>query len=63
MKKEDFFSKITSRCPDDDEINRTKEIYKMIDSKNGEDLTQLYLKSDVNSLADVFEKFVKASTT
>ena len=25
LKKKDFFSKLTNKCPDDDEIERTKE--------------------------------------
>ena len=59
--KEDFFSKLKNKCPDDDEIKRTMDIFKKFDNKNGEDLTQLYLKSDVLLLACVFEKFLKAS--
>ena len=43
VKKEDFFSKLRS----DKEIERTKEIIKLFDIKNGEELTQIYLKSDV----------------
>ena len=62
LKKEDFFSKLKKKCPDDNEIKRTKEIFEVIDIKDGEDLTKLYLKSDVILLADVFEKFVKVST-
>ena len=62
LKKEDFFSKLKNDYPDDDEIERTKEIIKLFDIKNGEELTRLYCKSDVILLADVFEKFVKVST-
>ena len=62
LQKEDFFSKLKNECPDDDEIERTKEIIKLFDIKNGEELTKLYCKSDVILLADVFEKFVKVST-
>ena len=62
LKKEDFFSKLKIDYPDDDEIARTKEIIKLFSIKNGEELTILYCKSDVNLLADVFEKFVRAST-
>ena len=60
--KEDFFFKLKNKCPDDDEIERTKEIMKMFDGKNGEELTKLYCKSDVILLTDVMEKFVNVST-
>ena len=61
LKKEDFFSKLKNDYPDDDEIERTKEIIKLFNIKNGEQLTKLYCKSDVILLADVMEKFVKVS--
>ena len=61
LKKEDFFSKLKNNCPDDDEIERTREIIKLFDIKNGEELTKVYCKSDVILLADVIEKFVKVS--
>ena len=61
LKKEDFFSKLKNDYPDDDEIERTKEIIKLFDIKNREELTKLYCKSDVILLADVIEKFVKVS--
>ena len=62
LKKEDFFNKLKNDYPDDDEIERTKEIIKLFNIKDGEELTKLYCKSDVILLADVFEKFVKVST-
>ena len=62
LKKEDFFSKLKNGYPDDDEMERTKEIIKLFTIKDGEELTRLYCKSDVILLADVFEKFVKVST-
>ena len=62
LKKEDFFSKLKNDYPDDDEIERTNEIIKLFNIKDGEELTKLYCKSDVILLADVFEKFVKVST-
>ena len=61
LKKEDF-SKLKNKCPEDDEIARTKDIIESFDIQNGEELTELYCKSDVILLADVFEKFVKVST-
>ena len=61
MTKEDFFSKLKNKCPDDEVIERTKEIIKVFENKNGEELTEIYLKSDVLLLACVFEKFLKVS--
>ena len=60
--REDIFSKSKNNCPEGDEITRTKEIIKIFDIKNGEELTKLYLKIGVISLPDIFEKFVKVST-
>ena len=60
LKKEDFFSKLKNGYLDAGEIERTKEIIKLFNNKNGE-LTEIYLKSDVLLLACVFEKFIKIS--
>ena len=60
LKKEDFFSKLKNGYPDDKEIERTKEIIKKFNIKNGE-LTEIYFKSDALLLACVFEKFIKVS--
>ena len=62
LKKEDFFNKLKNKCPDDDVIERTKEIIKLFDIKNGEELTKLYCKSDVILLADVIEEIVKQNS-
>ena len=61
LTKEDFFSKLKNDYPSDEEIERTKEIIKIFDTKNGEELTEFYLKSDILLLACVFEKFIKVS--
>ena len=61
MEKEDFFGKIKNKCPDDNEIQRTKEIVRIFDSKSGEHTTKLYFGKDVILLADVFEKSIKIS--
>ena len=61
LKNEEFFSKLKNKCPDDEEIERTKEIIKIFIIKNWEELTEIYLKSDVLLLACVFEKFIKVS--
>ena len=62
LKKEDFFIELKNDYPDDVEIERTKEIIKLFNIKDGEQLTKLYCKTDVILLGDVFEKFVKVST-
>ena len=61
LENKDFFSKLKNKCPDDKEIDRTREINKKFNIKNGKELTELYLKSDIILLADVFEKFIKIS--
>ena len=48
LKKEDFFSKLKNECPDDEEMERTEEIIKLFDLKNGEELTKLFCKNDVS---------------
>ena len=47
IKKEDFFSKLKNVYPDNEEIERTKEIIKLFGIKNEEELTETYLKSDI----------------
>ena len=44
LKNDNFISKLKTKCPSDEEIERTKENIKLFDIKNGEELTQLYLK-------------------
>ena len=62
LKKADFFSKLRNKCPDDNEIERTIQVTNLFNIKNGEELTSLYVKTDIILLADVFEKFMKVST-
>ena len=62
MKKEDFLIKLRNDYPDDEAIERTKQIIKLFNIKSGKELTKLYLKRYVILLADVFEKIVKVST-
>ena len=59
LKKQNSFGKLKNGYPDDEEIERTKDIIKRFLIKSGEELTELYLKSDVLLLACVFEKFIK----
>ena len=61
LKKEHFFSELKNKCPDDEEIERTMDINKRFNMKNGEELTEIYLKSDVLLLTCVFENFIKVS--
>ena len=50
-----------NKCPDDEEIQRTMDIIERFNIKSGEELTEIYLKSDVLLLACVFEKFIEIS--
>ena len=59
LKKEDFFSKLKNNCPDDEEIQRTMDIIKRFNIKDGDELTEIYLKGDVLLLACVFEKLIE----
>ena len=61
LKKKDFFSKLKNKSPDEEELERTKELFEKLIFKDGEELTEIYLKSDVLLLACVFEKFIKVS--
>ena len=62
LTKEDFWSTLKQTTPPDDEINRTQEINEKYDLKNGREITELYLKTNVLQLADVFENFVEKAT-
>ena len=61
LENKDFFSKLKNKCPDENEIDRTREIIKKFNIKDGKELTELYCKSDVLLLARVFEKFITVS--
>ena len=62
MKKEDFYSILKNTCPDDSEVERTKQIFNLFDFKTGEELTRLYLKTDNILPVDAFGKIIKVST-
>ena len=61
LKNEYFFSKIKNDYHSYEVIERTKEIIKLFNIKNGEELIQIYLKSDVLLLTCAFEKIIKVS--
>ena len=61
LKKKDLLCKLKHDYPSDKETERTKGTIKRFYIKNGEELTQLYLKSDVLLLASVFEEIIKVS--
>ena len=61
LEKEDFFNELKNDYPNDEEIERTREVIKLFNTKNGKELTQLYSKNDVLLLSCVFENFVKVS--
>ena len=61
LKKENFFSKLKNDYPSDKEIERTMDNIKKFNIKNAEELTEIYLKSDVFLLTCVFENFIKVS--
>ena len=61
LKTEDFFRELKNKCPDDEQTERTKEITEKFNIKDGEELTEKFLKSDLLLLACVSEKFIKVS--
>ena len=61
LDKKDYYSILTNIYPHTEEIERTNKIIDVFGVKNGKELTELYLKTDVILLADVFENFVKVS--
>ena len=61
LENKHFFSKLKNKCADDNESDRTREVIKKFNIKDGKKLTELYCKSDVLILACVFEKFREVS--
>ena len=60
---EAYYSKTKNEIPDQIEIDRTNEIIKLFNIRNGRELTELYNKADVILPADIFEKFIEVSET
>ena len=61
QKKENSSVTWKKACPSDERKERTKEIIRLFDFINGEEINKMFLKSDVLALADIFEKSVKIS--
>ena len=61
LQNKNFFSKLKNKYPDDNGIDRTREINKQFNIKDGKELIELYCKSDVLILACVFENFIEVS--
>ena len=49
------------KCHSDKQIQQTKENIKLFITGNEEQLTEIYCKSDLSLLSDVFEKLIKLS--
>ena len=61
LKDDDYYSRLNCSIPDKIEIDRTKEIIKIFNIRNGRELTQLYCKADVLLLSDIMEDFINNS--
>ena len=55
------FSELKIDYPDDEEIERTKQVNELFNIESGKELTEIFLENDVLLLSCVFEKFIKVS--
>ena len=61
LEKEDFFSKLENDYPSSKEIKRPNEIFEVFKNRNGEEFTNLDIKSDDFLLTCVIEEFIKVA--
>ena len=57
--KDCYFSSLKNRNISDEEYSRAIDVWQVFNFKNLGECHDLYLKSDVLLLCDVFEKFIK----
>ena len=58
-RREDFYSLLTDEDISEDDYSHAEDIWKTFRIKNMGEYHDLYLKSDILLLADVFEKFAR----
>ena len=58
FEKENHFGKFKNACPSDEKIEKRNQIFNLLKIKNKEELTKLYLQSDIILLTCVLTKFL-----
>ncbi|CAB4024903.1 Hypothetical predicted protein [Paramuricea clavata] len=57
--KEDFFSSLTNEEISNEDYARAQEVWKGFECKTLWDYSEVYLKTDIDLLTDIFEDFRK----